>query len=182
MTFLAFALVIAVILWIVLSPRRWRNLRQGAQAFGKRFAGQLDGREGRGPVRQAVPSGDEKEAVVIVESDVWAYRDPAFVAIDLKGFDVRATDGMIGTVDEAKNEDGLSYIVVSRGSALLKHKQMLPASTILEVDPQTRSVLVDRSQREIENAPTFDPANYRSAAYRRTLARHYGTSATDRTA
>ena len=176
MTFLVGALVIAVILSIVLSPKRWRGLGQGARAFGKRFAGQLDDRKGRGPIRHAVARGDDGRAVVIVESELWAYRDPAFMAVDLQGFDVRATDGQIGTVEEANSENGLSYIVVSRGPSFLRKKRMLPASTILEVDPRTKAVLVDRSQDEIETAPAFDPANYRSAGYRRALARHYGTS------
>ena len=43
----------------------------------------------------------------------WDYRDSAFVQDrDLGGYDVEATDGSIGKIDETSNEAGASHVVV----------------------------------------------------------------------
>jgi hypothetical protein len=105
--------------------------------------------------------------------DVWTYR-AGIVGADLVGYDVEALDGGIGTVDEASDDVGASYIVVDTGPWVLGKRVMLPASVIERVDHVAEKVWASRTKDEIKNAPEFDEARYRNDDYRRKLARYYG--------
>lgn len=110
--------------------------------------------------------------------DLWSY--PASVlqetgeGIDVAGFTVEATDGKIGSVDEASNEAGQSFIVVNTGPWIFGKKVMLPASVVEQIDMRERKVFVGRTKQEIKNAPEFDAAAYRDAGYRERVADYYG--------
>jgi hypothetical protein len=108
--------------------------------------------------------------------DPWTYRTDAGMSgtrADLVGFDVEATDGGIGTIDEATYDVGSSYVVVDTGPWIFGSKVMLPAGTISRVDRQDRKVFVDRSKDEIKSAPKFDKDTYTNRDYRDRLGEHY---------
>ena len=108
--------------------------------------------------------------------DPWTYRTDAGMSgtrADLVGFDVEATDGGIGTIDEATYDVGSSYVVVDTGPWIFGSKVMLPAGTISRVDRQDRKVFVDRSKDEIKSAPKFDKDTYTNRDYRDRLGKHY---------
>jgi hypothetical protein len=108
--------------------------------------------------------------------DPWTYRTDAGMPgtrADLVGFDVEATDGGIGTIDEATYDVGSSYVVVDTGPWIFGSKVMLPAGTISRVDRQDRKVFVDRSKDEIKSAPKFDKDTYTNRDYRDRLGKHY---------
>ena len=92
---------------------------------------------------------------------------------DLVGFDVEATDGHIGKIDEASNDVGGSYVVVDTGPWIFGSKVVLPAGTIKRVDRNDRRVYVYRSKDEIRSAPKFDKDTYRDRAYRDRLGDYY---------
>jgi hypothetical protein len=94
---------------------------------------------------------------------------------DLVGFDVEATDGGIGAIDQATYDAGSSYVVVDTGPWIFGSKVMLPAGTISRVDRRDRKVYVDRSKDEIKSAPKFDKDTYTSRDYRDRLGEHYRT-------
>ncbi|HET8812946.1 MAG TPA: hypothetical protein VFM67_10140, partial [Gaiella sp.] len=52
-----------------------------------------------------------------MSNDVWTYRDTLVVdsGIDVTGYEVEASDGSIGKIDEATFDTGSSYIVVDTG-------------------------------------------------------------------
>ena len=106
-------------------------------------------------------------------SDLWTYRDKTFSGIDLTGFNVEATDGQIGKVDEATNEVGASFIVVDTGPWIFGKKVMLPAGVIDRVDLDEERIFVNRTKDEIKNAPEFDEATYRDEQYRTELGGYY---------
>jgi len=109
--------------------------------------------------------------------DPWAYSDKADIragTTDLVGFDVEATDGHIGKVDEASYDVGSSYLVVDTGPWIFGKKVLLPAGTIENVDVQNRKVFVDRSKDEIKSSPKFDPDTFRNPEYREQLGTYYG--------
>lgn len=124
-----------------------------------------------GPLQHALEQADHEQALVVLESKPWTYRDPTFVTIDLDGFKVRATDGAIGIVDKASNECGPSYLIVKR--SILGKKAMLPASTVLDVDPDARSLRIDRSREEIGPHRFFTPTRI---AARPIAARSHDTT------
>jgi len=106
--------------------------------------------------------------------DIWTYRNDAWVGTEISGHDVEAIDGGIGSIDEATNDVGSSYIVVDTGPWIFGKKVMLPAGVIDRIDHDEQRVYVDRTKDEIKNAPEFDADRYRDAAYRAKLAGYYG--------
>jgi hypothetical protein len=93
---------------------------------------------------------------------------------DLVGFDVEATDGSIGKIDEAAYDVGHSYVVVDTGPWIFGNRVMLPAGTIDGIDRNVRRVFVNRSKDEIKRAPKFDKDAYTTRDYRDRLGEYYG--------
>ena len=88
-------------------------------------------------------------------NDLWTYRDKALTGLDLTGYEVEATDGPIGKIDMATHDVGASYIVVDTGVwNALGQRVVLPAAAIERVG--SARVFLNRSQKEIQDAPTFD--------------------------
>lgn len=104
--------------------------------------------------------------------DLWTYRT-GIVGTDILGYDVEALDGGIGSVDEATDEVGASYIVVDTGPWIFGKKVMLPASVIDRVDHADEKVWLSRTKDEIKSAPEFDEARYRDDHYRSEIGRYY---------
>ena len=110
-------------------------------------------------------------------TDLWGYREQEWASgRPLEGFDVEATDGSIGKIDEATYDVGSSYIVVDTGPWIFGKKVMLPAGVIERVDQGERKVFVSRTKDEIKNAPEFDETGYRDESYRTELGGYYGRS------
>jgi hypothetical protein len=109
---------------------------------------------------------------------LWTYRDVDTLGVDmtrgvdLVGFEIEATDGGIGKVDEATYDVGESY-VVDTGPWIFGKKVMLPASVIQRVDLDSQTVYVDHSKDEIKNAPEFDEEMYPDEGYRSQLGSYY---------
>ncbi|MBN6053745.1 PRC-barrel domain containing protein [Nonomuraea sp. RK-328] len=109
--------------------------------------------------------------------ELWDYRPDVYdrgQALDITGYHVHATDGKIGSVDEATYEVGESYVVVDTGPWIFGKKVMLPASVITRIDPQEREVYVSRTKEEIKNAPEFDEARFKEPEYRTVMGDYYG--------
>jgi hypothetical protein len=112
--------------------------------------------------------------------ELWTFKDPEALGVDmaenvdLTGFEVEATDGKIGKIDEATYEVGGSYVVVDTGPWIFGKKVMLPAGMIQRVDLDTQAVFVDRTKDAIKSAPEFDESAYRDESYRSTLDSYYG--------
>jgi hypothetical protein len=98
---------------------------------------------------------------------------------DITGFDVEATDGHIGKVDEATYEESASWLIVDTGFWIFGKKRMIPASAVVRVDPDEKKVFVDMTKEEIKAAPDYDAERHRSdeAAYREEVGRYYDSMA-----
>ncbi|MFE3451993.1 PRC-barrel domain containing protein [Nonomuraea sp. NPDC059194] len=109
-------------------------------------------------------------------SDAWSYREDIVSdsTMSLVGYDVEATDGKIGSVDEESNEVGASYLVVDTGFWIFGKKVVMPASTIIRIDPQEEKVYLARTKDEIKDAPEFDEKSYKDTTYRREVGEYYG--------
>jgi hypothetical protein len=113
-------------------------------------------------------------------SDLWTfqiveYASPTTQTLppDLAGYDVEASDGHIGKVDEATYEAGWSSVVVDTGFWIFGKKRMIPAGVIQRIDPDDRKVYVSLSKEEIKQAPDFDEARREQEAYRTELDDYY---------
>jgi hypothetical protein len=107
-------------------------------------------------------------------ADLWTYRDTTIDTANLAGYKVEAIDGSIGSIDEATNEVGASYVVIDTGPWIFGKKVMLPAGIIDRVDSANETVFVNRSKDEIKDAPEFDESRYRDEQYRDELGGYYG--------
>ena len=109
--------------------------------------------------------------------DPWNYREASgYTAgsdINWTGYDVEATDGGIGSIDEATYDTDASYVVVDTGPWIFGKKVMLPAGAISRVDTAERKVYVDMRKEQIKNAPEFDESLYQDEGYRTSLGSYY---------
>jgi len=113
-------------------------------------------------------------------SNVYSYRSGVLgsgTSQDLSGFDVEATDGSIGKVDEATYETSASYMVVDTGFWIFGKKRLVPAGVVERVDPADHKVYVRMTKDEIKSAPDYDPDRYRldQDRYRDEVGRYYST-------
>jgi hypothetical protein len=115
-----------------------------------------------------------------MHTDIWTYRDSSQLgtaidpSTDITGYEVEATDGSIGKVDEATYETGRSYLVVDTGPWIFGKKVMLPAGVIRSIDATDERVVVNRSKDEIKNSPEFDESMVSDDDYQSSLGSYYG--------
>lgn len=93
-----------------------------------------------------------KEGLV---SDEWNDQaDPGVVRGPcLIGYQVEATDGPIGRVDQHADEVRPAYIVVDTGPWIFGRRVLLPFGTVTKIDEREQKVYLDRSKEEIKDAP-----------------------------
>ena len=84
--------------------------------------------------------------------DIFAFRAEVHVSSvpDLTGFDVEATDGHIGKIDEATMADGATCLVVDTGFWIFGKKRMLPAGVVRAIDVDERKVLIALTKDEVK--------------------------------
>jgi hypothetical protein len=109
--------------------------------------------------------------------DPWNYRESGYTSgreANWTGFDVEATDGSIGSIDEATYDTDASYIVVDTGPWIFGKKVLLPAGVVNNVDADARKVFVERTKEQIKNAPEYDEDTRDKPEYREDLGSYYG--------
>jgi hypothetical protein len=90
-------------------------------------------------------------------SDVWNYRDDTWSSGgDYIGYDVEATDGSIGKIDEASNDATGSYVVVDTGFWIFGKKRLVPAGAVTSVDHDNNKVFISMTKDQIKSAPDYD--------------------------
>ncbi|MBB2942646.1 hypothetical protein FB565_002359 [Actinoplanes lutulentus] len=124
----------------------------------------------------------------------WSWRDPAGPAgsdydpagvesldesetgrsgVDLVGFKVEATDGHIGSIDQASYDVGSAYLVVDTGPWIFGRKVILPAGTVQNIDHTDRKVYVDRTKEQIKSSPEYDKETFETQDYRESVGEYY---------
>ena len=110
-------------------------------------------------------------------SNVYSYRSGVTASADLSGFDVEATDGHIGKIDEATNETSASYVVVDTGFWIFGKKRLIPAGVVERVDPADEKVYVRMTKDQIKDAsglrPRSQPARRDQDQYRNEVGSYY---------
>jgi hypothetical protein len=112
-----------------------------------------------------------------VTENVWSYKSTAgrLAGADLTGYKVEATDGSIGKVDKHSDEVGDAYLVVDTGVWIFGKEVMLPASTVVSIDPNEKKVFVGLAKQQIKDAPEFDREKHLGdPGYRDELGTYYG--------
>jgi hypothetical protein len=118
----------------------------------------------------------------------WVWRDPSWASgpehdekelaqrpdTGLIGYEVEATDGGIGKVDEENAKVPHDCLMVDTGPWIFGRKVVLPVGTVQRVDHEERKVFVDRTKEQIKNAPEYDPDD--DEGYRRRTDEYYAES------
>jgi hypothetical protein len=92
-----------------------------------------------------------------IMKQIWTYPDSAtWGDADITGYDVEATDGSIGKIDQSSAAAGSAYIVVDTGFWIFGKKRLVPAGVVDRVDRQNNKVYVRLTKDQVKNAPDFD--------------------------
>jgi hypothetical protein len=105
-------------------------------------------------------------------SALGSFRDPNWARQDLRGFEVEARDGKIGTVDDS-SEVGSDHLVVDTGTWIFGKKVVLPVGLVERISFDHHRLLVSRSKDEIKNAPDFDEEHADDPRYGEELRAYY---------
>jgi hypothetical protein len=107
---------------------------------------------------------------VLVPKDSGTYQLP-----DLTGYDVEATDGSIGKVDEATYQEESSCLIVDTGFWIFGKKRMIPAGVVKLIDEDAKKVVVNMSKDEIKSAPDYDAERHRKdeTGYHKEVGNYY---------
>ncbi|MFI6095832.1 PRC-barrel domain containing protein [Lentzea sp. NPDC051213] len=104
----------------------------------------------------------------------WVWRDPSWATgpehdeaelarrpdTGLIGYEVEATDGGIGKIDDDNAKVPHDCLMVDTGPWIFGHKVVLPVGTVQRVDHAERKVYVDRTKEQIKNAPEYNPDDH----------------------
>ncbi|MFF1497289.1 PRC-barrel domain-containing protein [Streptomyces sp. NPDC058304] len=108
---------------------------------------------------------------------VWSYKSTSghLAGTDLTGYKVEAVDGSIGKVDKHSDEVGDAYLVVDTGVWIFGKEVLLPAGTVISIDPDQRTIYADRTKEQIKDSPEFHGDKHLGdAGYREQLGMYYG--------
>lgn len=93
-------------------------------------------------------------------TQLWNYREGTTGNGDeLVGFDVEATDGHIGKVDEATAETDRYRLVVDTGFWIFGKKRLIPAGMVERVELAEEKVYVRMTKEEVKSAPEYHDDN-----------------------
>ncbi len=96
---------------------------------------------------------------------------------DLRGYAIRATDGVIGTVDDFYFDDedwGIRYLVVDTGKWLSGRKVLISPVAIGSPDWMIQELPVSLTKRQVKRSPDIDTRKPVSRQHEAEYARYYG--------
>jgi hypothetical protein len=106
--------------------------------------------------------------------DIWNARETTLIPSEMVGYEIEATDGSIGKVDDSTLEAGSGTIIVDTGPWIFGRTVMLPIGVVRSVDHAEEKVFVNRTKDEIKNAPEFDESLVNDETYRTRVGSYYG--------
>jgi len=114
---------------------------------------------------------------------IWTWKDTGAGAADprplpdITGYEVEATDGHIGKVDEASFDDeARGCIVLDTGFWIFGKQRMTPAGFIGDVDWDEKKVLLTVSKEEVKGAPDYDEARKGDESQRQEVGDYFDRS------
>ena len=79
-------------------------------------------------------------------------KSPLYVAV----YDVEASDGRLGTIDDASKKTLPGDIVIDTGARHLGRKRLIPSAAVTRVDHVDRKVYLSVTKRDIKHAPDYE--------------------------
>ena len=111
-------------------------------------------------------------------TDLWHYGSEfasGHNADQLVGYDVEASDGHIGKIDQASTNTDRQHIVVDTGFWIFGKKRLVPAGFITEIDPDDRRLWLSMTKDQVKSAPDYDDLErrYSDDDYDREFGNYY---------
>ena len=107
-------------------------------------------------------------------SNIWSHHPETQVPHEsVVGYDVEATDGSIGTVDEAQHDPEDAFLVVDTGHWIFGRKRVIPARLITRIDTDRRTIYLRVSKEHVAGAPDHDVGWRDDQKLREVIAGHY---------
>ncbi|MET7454676.1 PRC-barrel domain containing protein [Streptomyces sp. NPDC005574] len=88
---------------------------------------------------------------------IWSYAPESAHAegLDLSGFTVTASDGVIGHVDRQADHFGMRHLVVDTGVWIFGRSVLVPVGVVTGVDAENATITVACTRAEVKAAPRF---------------------------
>ncbi len=96
---------------------------------------------------------------------------------DLKGYDIIATDGEIGNIEECYFEDTnfmVRYIVANTGNWLTGKQNLISPMSITHLDREKRNIRVNLTKQQVEQSPGIDKHQPLSRQMEKLVSDYYG--------
>jgi hypothetical protein len=108
---------------------------------------------------------------------IWFYRayESGSDVPDVKGWDVDASDGHIGKVDEATYDVGSGCLVVDTGFWIFGKKRMIPAGLIDTIDLDDEKIYLAATKDEVKSAPDYDEMTRDDEQYRKGVGDYWAS-------
>jgi hypothetical protein len=108
-------------------------------------------------------------------TDIWNFQSTDWSNDqNLAGYDVEATDGHIGKIDESTADADRQHVVVDTGFWIFGKKRMIPAGSIKQINHDAQKVFVGLTKDQIKDAPDFDDTRRDESDYRSSHEQYYG--------
>jgi hypothetical protein len=128
---------------------------------------------------KSVAVTDEPSGATIVTERIPQARE-LFSAREVLDYDVQATDGEVGDVDDFLVDDStwdIRYLVADSSKWLSGRKVLLSSDWIDSIDEDESEVRADLSRDAIGKSPAYDEHRPVDASYENALFEHYGREA-----
>ncbi len=96
---------------------------------------------------------------------------------EVKGYDIHATDGDIGEVEDFIVDDvtwKIHFLVVETGNWFSGNKVLISPQWIKEVKWEEHEVTINHSKDKVKNSPEYDSSQPVNDTYEHSLNDHYG--------
>ena len=96
---------------------------------------------------------------------------------NIKGYNIKASDGEIGDVVDFIFDDSswkLMFMVVDTGSWFPGKKVLISPDWVKEINWYTSTVMVNASVAYVKNSPEYQPSEQISESYEANLQNYYG--------
>jgi hypothetical protein len=111
------------------------------------------------------------------KTSVWMYRSNLSSSVDTRdivGYDVHATDGDIGKIDEASTDTSRRFLVVDTGFWIFGKKRLIPAGVVSAVNHDDHTVSVAMTKDQIKSAPDYDKQEHNDESDYDRFGTYYG--------
>jgi uncharacterized protein YrrD len=94
------------------------------------------------------------------------------------GYDIHATDGVIGEVEDFLVDDNtwkIDFMMIDTGHWFPGKKVLITPDKIKKIDWETGAVIIDTTIGQVKDSPEYDPKQELTEAYTLMLRNHYNS-------